>query len=55
MKTQSLGTTDIRVTRLCYGAMRIAGGWVRDKVDAAAIERDSWYRILLAARGKKLD
>jgi predicted oxidoreductase len=39
MKTQSLGTTDIQVTRLCYGAMRIAGGWDRDKVDAAAIER----------------
>jgi predicted oxidoreductase len=39
MKTQSLGTTDIHVTRLCYGAMRIAGGWDRDKVDAVAIER----------------
>ena len=39
MKTQTLGTTEIHVTRLCYGAMRIAGGWDRDKVDAAAIER----------------
>jgi predicted oxidoreductase len=39
MKTQALGTTDIQVTRLCYGAMRIAGGWDKDKVDAAAIER----------------
>jgi len=39
MKTQTLGPTDIRVTRLCYGAMRIAGGWDKDKVDAAAIER----------------
>jgi predicted oxidoreductase len=39
MKTQSLGTTDIHVTRLCYGAMRIAGGWDRAKVDATAIER----------------
>jgi predicted oxidoreductase len=39
MKTQTLGATDIHVTRLCYGAMRIAGGWDRDKVDAAAIER----------------
>jgi len=39
MKTQTLGTTDIHVTRLCYGAMRIAGGWDRAKVDAAAIER----------------
>jgi predicted oxidoreductase len=39
MKTQQLGTTDIQVTRVCYGAMRIAGGWDKDKVDAAAIER----------------
>lgn len=39
MKTQNLGTTDIQVTRLCYGAMRIAGGWDRAKVDAVAIDR----------------
>ena len=39
MKTQTLGTTDIQVTRLAYGAMRIAGGWDRNKVDAVAIER----------------
>jgi predicted oxidoreductase len=39
MKTQTLGNTDIRITRLCYGAMRIANTWDRDKVDAAAIER----------------
>ncbi len=39
MKTQTLGATDVRVTRLGYGAMRLAGGWDRDKVDAAAIER----------------
>jgi predicted oxidoreductase len=39
MKTQSLGSTDLQVTRLCYGAMRIAGGWDKNKVDAAAIER----------------
>jgi len=39
MKTQSLGTTDIQVTRLCYGAMRIAGGWDRNKVSADDIER----------------
>jgi predicted oxidoreductase len=39
MNTQTLGTTDIQVTRLCYGAMRIAGGWDKDKVDAAQIER----------------
>jgi predicted oxidoreductase len=39
MKTQFLGTTDIEVTRLCYGAMRIAGGWDKAKCDAEAIER----------------
>ena len=39
MKTQNLGPTDLNITRLCYGAMRIAGGWDRDKVDAAAIEK----------------
>jgi predicted oxidoreductase len=39
MKTQNLGSTDIRITRLCYGAMRIAGGWDKDKVDDAAIEK----------------
>jgi len=47
MKTQTLGTTDIQVTRLCYGAMRIAGGWDKAKVDAAAIERG--IRILESA------
>lgn len=39
MKTQLLGPTDLPVTRLCYGAMRIAGCWDRKKVDEAAIER----------------
>jgi predicted oxidoreductase len=39
MNTQSLGPTDFQVSRLCYGAMRIAGGWDKDKVDAAAIDR----------------
>jgi predicted oxidoreductase len=39
MKTQNLGTTDIQVTRLCYGAMRIAGGWDRNKVTKDDIER----------------
>ncbi len=39
MKTIPLGTTDLHVTRLCYGAMRISGTWDRDKVDATAIER----------------
>jgi predicted oxidoreductase len=39
MKTQLLGTTDVHVTRLCYGAMRIAGGWDKNKVSADDIER----------------
>lgn len=39
MKTIPLGSTDLQVTRLSYGAMRIAGGWDKDKVDAAGIER----------------
>jgi predicted oxidoreductase len=39
MKTQNLGTTDIKVTRLCYGAMRISGGWDKTKCDAVAIEK----------------
>jgi predicted oxidoreductase len=39
MKTLSLGSTDLRVTRLCYGAMRISGKGEKDKVDAAAIDR----------------
>jgi len=39
MNTQLLGPTDLHVTRLCYGAMRISGSWDRDKVDAVAIER----------------
>jgi predicted oxidoreductase len=39
MKTQMLGPTETSVTRLCYGAMRIAGCWDRKKVDAVAIEK----------------
>src|SRR5271170_749890 len=39
MKTIHFGKTDLQVTRLCYGAMRIAGTWDKEKVDAAAIER----------------
>jgi predicted oxidoreductase len=38
MNTQLLGPTDLPVTRLCYGAMRIAASWDKAKVDAAAIE-----------------
>ena len=39
MNTIPLGSTDLHVSRLCYGAMRISGSWDKDKVDAAAIER----------------
>ncbi|MCE0521701.1 MAG: aldo/keto reductase [Methylacidiphilales bacterium] len=39
MKTIPLGSTDLKVSRLCYGAMRIAGTWDRNKVDTAAIEK----------------
>ena len=39
MKTISLGSTDLAVTRLCYGAMRISGTWDKDKVDAESIEK----------------
>jgi aryl-alcohol dehydrogenase-like predicted oxidoreductase len=38
MKTQSLGSTEIQVTRLCYGAMRLGKGWDRNKVTAEQIE-----------------
>jgi predicted oxidoreductase len=38
MNTQTLGATDLQVTRLSYGAMRISGGWEKN-VDAATIER----------------
>jgi predicted oxidoreductase len=37
MKTQLLGATDLSVSRLCYGAMRIAGSWDK-KIGADAIE-----------------
>ena len=39
MNTQSLGLTDLQVSRLCYGAMRISGSWDRAKVDAVAVEK----------------
>lgn len=47
MKTQSLGTSDIEVTRIAYGCMRISGSWDRDKVDATAVQRG--IRILETA------
>lgn len=39
MKTVALGSTDLQVTRLCYGGMRLSPTWDREKVDATAIER----------------
>jgi len=39
MKTQLLGTSEIEISRLSYGCMRISGSWDRDKVDDAAIKR----------------
>lgn len=38
MKTIPLGTTDLQVTRLCYGAMRIAGKSNRGNLSPEAIE-----------------
>ncbi len=38
MKTQSLGSSDIQVTSLCYGAMRLGRGCDRIKVTAEDIE-----------------
>jgi predicted oxidoreductase len=38
MKWQILGATEIQVTRLCYGAMRLGHGWDRAKVSAEQIE-----------------
>jgi predicted oxidoreductase len=39
MQTVSLGSTDLQVTRLCYGGMRLSPSWDPEKCDAAAIER----------------
>ena len=39
MKTQRLGTSDLEVSRLAYGCMRISGSWDRTKVDAEIIRR----------------
>jgi predicted oxidoreductase len=38
MKSQTLGPTDLHVSRLCYGAMRLGRGWDRTKVTADDIE-----------------
>jgi predicted oxidoreductase len=39
MQTQPLGTSELTVTRLAYGCMRISGSWDRTKVDAEVIRR----------------
>jgi predicted oxidoreductase len=39
MKTVPLGSTDLQVTRLCYGGMRLSPSWDVEKVDATVIER----------------
>jgi len=39
MKTQLLGSTQIEITRLAYGCMRISGTWDREKVDAEAVKK----------------
>ena len=38
MKFQHLGTSEIEISRLAYGCMRISGSWDRTKVDAEAIK-----------------
>lgn len=39
MKTQVLGSSEISVSRLAYGCMRLSGSWDRTKVDAGVIRR----------------
>jgi predicted oxidoreductase len=39
VKTVALGPTDVQVSRLAYGGMRLAPSWDLEKTDAAAIER----------------
>lgn len=39
MKSQLLGRSDIEVSRLAYGCMRISGSWDRTKVDAEVIRK----------------
>ncbi len=39
MKTQVLGSSEISVSRLAYGCMRLSGSWDRTKVDAEVIQR----------------
>lgn len=46
MNTQLLGPTDLSISRLCYGAMRITGGW-DEAISAEQIERG--IRVLESA------
>jgi len=39
MKTQLLGASEIEVTRIAYGCMRISGSWDRTKVDAEVVKK----------------
>ena len=39
MKTQRLGKSELEVSRLAYGCMRLAGAWDRNRVDEDAIQR----------------
>ena len=39
MKTQRLGKSELQVSRLAYGCMRLAGAWDRTRVDEDAIAR----------------
>jgi predicted oxidoreductase len=39
MKVQLLGTSDLEVSRLAYGCMRLSGSWDRAKVDEVTIQR----------------
>ena len=39
MKNQLLGTSDIQVSRLSYGCMRLSGAWDRTLLDESAIAR----------------
>ena len=39
MKTQLLGSSDIEITRLAYGCMRISGTWEKSEVDAEKIAK----------------
>lgn len=47
MKTQTLGSSDLQVTRIAYGCMQIGGSWNSDPLDQAT--RKEAVRIIRAA------